>query len=126
MSCRENAFRHLSAVHKSLIADLQSKHSSHETDKGHRSARDSNTSSSRVGIGIGISASSWRSDGSALSLGDIVLDVGGLGLAEVKTLDDLVLLVLVEIAAREVAGGLGVEGTADISELWEPGPGEGC
>ena len=61
-----------------------------------------------------------------MSLGDIVLDVGRLGLAEVEALDDLVLLVLVEVAAREVAGGLGIEGTADISELWELGPGEEC
>lgn len=104
------------------LATLQSKHSSHETKEGHRGARDNNASGSRVGT-LGVSSSGSARDGSALGLGDIVLDVGRLGLAEVEALDDLGLLVAVELGAGEVAGGLGVEGTADISELWERSPG---
>ncbi len=97
---------------------LQSKNSGEEAEEGDAGARDGKTGSSSLIVGrIWGTSLGGTTDSASLGLGDRSLDIVGTGLAVVETLDDLVILELVEGIAREVARGLGVEGTLDIFEL---------
>lgn len=106
---------------KKALQDLQSEQTTSNGHGHHKHARGLESRSrilSRVfrsllavvGLAAGVAAG-------------LILDVVGLALAEDFSLDDLLVVELVELVARELSRGLGVERTLDVLEGGEGGPG---
>jgi hypothetical protein len=103
----------------SSLDDLQCDETSKDRNSHNEHARNLET-----GGGIWLVAASARAIRAVAAGGSVWggLDVVALGLAEDVTLDNLGVVELVEVVAREVTRGLGIERSLDISKSWESSP----